>query len=187
MTNRPDSKRPLLRVVAGGRGRTAQIGSVIVQAGPAEWRSEPYMAVVEEQDTFLVMKRESEIIAPREHMIRTMTNAMEVEPQKPGSIIVRQGKPLRLLAITNDFNQSPSCRPLWVAAALNNMLDTVFQHNISSLVMPPLGRTAKAVDLAEFVNLLQQAFGSVRQPLLKKLWLEVEPPEAVEIQKILRV
>lgn len=144
------------------------------------------MAAVEEQDTYLVMKRQPEVPEAREHVIRTMTNAMQVQPQQPGSILVCQGSPLRLLAITNDFDQDPPCRPLWVAAALNNLIDIVFRHEISSLVMPPLGRTAKVIGLGEFISLLQQAFGPVRQLPLKRLWLEVGPAEAVEIQKLLR-
>lgn len=76
-------------------------------------------AEVREEDTFLVLSADSRLDAGRDHPLRVMTSAFTFEPVEPGTVLVRQGEPLELLAVIHDLDQRPSTCDEWVQRALS--------------------------------------------------------------------
>ncbi|MGB6363143.1 MAG: hypothetical protein WBG64_10790, partial [Thermoanaerobaculia bacterium] len=74
------------------------MGGVRLVAAPAAQPPFPVDAVVVEEDTYLVLSAETDLRIPGEHPLRVMTAAHELEPELPGSVLVRSGQPLELAA-----------------------------------------------------------------------------------------
>ena len=105
-------------------------------------RNEPPFAVdalVEEEDTYLTLSAEVMLRLPGEHPVRVMTEAHRSREELPGSVVVRSGRPLRLLAIVHKLDEAPSWRETWVASALKEIVDEVDRRALASIGLPLLG------------------------------------------------
>ena len=77
-------------------------------------------ALVEEEDSYLSLSAEPVVDfteKPVEHPVRVMTAARDAEEVEPGTVVVRQGHPLRLLAVIHRLHVSPTWREPWVVRA----------------------------------------------------------------------
>ncbi len=158
-----------LRLIRGGRrGRGA--GPRIV-AAPRNRAPFPVDAVVEEEDTWLVLSAPAEVPARPEHPLRLMTALWEAEPLEPGTVVVRPGTPLRMLAVVHDLERQPTWEEAWVAAALEEVLRLVDQRSLHAVAMPPLGARHGDLDLERFTQLLHQALERRPAAALERLWL----------------
>jgi hypothetical protein len=114
-------------------------------------------AVVEEEDTYLVLSANPEVREPAVTRLRAFHEAYTAEPAEPGSVVVRDGAPARLLAVVHDLSQNPSWREEWVAAALGAVLVEADSRKVRTLAMPPLGRVHGSLPRERFVALLRSA------------------------------
>ena len=129
-------------------------------------------AVVEEQDTSLVLGETDEIRDPGEKPAWYLANIAEVQSLlSPGHVIVRDTHPLRLQAIVHDLDQDPICRELWVRQALQQLIEITEKRNIHSLQMPLLGTRYGGVGIQQFIDLLLDELSKEDTGSLEKLWL----------------
>ena len=134
-TDRKDPRRRRhLRLVDGGARRQPPI-----TVAPPWSQPFPVDALILEEDTWLALSAAPEIHEPAVHRIRTMTEAWEAEPAAPGSILVRPGVPLRILAVVHDLSVAPSWREEWIHAALRRSLAEAQRRGLSALGIEPLG------------------------------------------------
>jgi hypothetical protein len=135
-------------------------------------------AVVEEEDTYLVLSADREVREPEMARLRAIHEAYTAEPALPGSVVVRDGAPTRLLAVVHDLSRDPSCREEWVAAALGAVIAEADSRKVRRLVMPPLGRVHGLLPRERFVILLRSALEKGTSHHIERLCL-VAPEEDV--------
>jgi len=161
------------------------LGSVRIVVAPED--APPYRvdAIAAEEDTFLVLSSDVEVVQPREHPIRVTNRAFTTNPAKPGSVVVSGNNPIRLLAIVHDLSREPSWREEWVASALREILLEVDRRNLQSLALPLLGTLHGSLEKRRFVSLLELALDGATPGCLKDLWLVSPPGSSLEILKML--
>jgi hypothetical protein len=137
-------------------------------------------ALLEEEDTYLVLSADSEVRELGGARLRAFHEAYTAEPARPGSIVVREGSPLRLLAVVHDLSQDPSWREEWVATALEAALEKAESRRVRTLAIPPLGRVHGSLPAERFVVLLRSALGVGPSRNLERIWLVV-PDDQVEL------
>jgi hypothetical protein len=172
-----------LRLIRGGRDEL-RLGTLRVAVAPAESAPFPVEAEIVEEDTWQVLGAGPDVDLPTEHPVQILTEVLSAQPLPPGSVVVREGIPLRLMAVVHDLNQEPSCRPEWVAAALGEGLRIAEERTIRTLSLPLMGVRHGRLPAAGFVHLLVVAVRE--QPRhLQKLWLIVPEEQWDEVRGLL--
>ncbi|MFQ5744428.1 MAG: hypothetical protein ACE5HV_12690 [Acidobacteriota bacterium] len=185
MTGDEKKKRSKLRLVAGGKSRCARVGPVRIIAAPAQESPFPLEAVAAEEDTWLVLSTDSRIIEQHDHPIRVMTEVWEAAPEKPGEVVVKPGRPLRLLAVVHDFNADPTFREEWVASALDGIFEETARRELASIGLPLLGTLHGTLQPAAFLALLETAIERAGAQAPERVWLILQEERYREILDIL--
>lgn len=129
-------------------------------------------AIVEEQDTSLVLGETDEIRDTGEKPAWYLANLMETKTLlSPGHVIIRGTKPFRLQAIVHDLDQEPICREPWIILALEQIIDNTEKRKISSLQMPLLGTRYGGIEIRQFLDLLLKKIAKEELQCLTRLWL----------------
>ena len=138
-------------------------------------------AVVEEQDTALVLGESHEIRDPDKPAWYLAHKLASQQLYTPGQIIIKHSQPLRLLAIVHNFDDEPSWRLEWVAQALNNMDEIIRQYAIKSIALPLLGCQYGRIQPPEFITLMFEQIKSREHHTLKQLGLQIPDDGRAEI------
>lgn len=178
--NRPAKapSHPHLRLVRGGVVQEIRVGTLRVVAAPATSAPFAVEARVEEEDTYLVLSAPFVLPAQPEHPIRLMTEVLAARGETPGSVVVRGGRPLRLLAVVHDLGAEPTWKEEWIAAALAGVLGEAGRRGLGSLALPLLGTRHGRLAPERFMVLLRRALAAGVPAALKRLWLVLPPPPA---------
>ncbi len=167
------SIKPKLKVIQGGLRSETFWGSVRIVAAPPDAPPFSIDAIAAEEDTFLVLSAAKTVSAPSEHIIRIMTQIIETLPVAPGSVVVKNGPPVRLLAIVHDLDREPSWREDWISQALDMIFRETVTRNFHSVALPLLGTVHGSFDIRHFLNLLKDVLERIPPGGLKRLWLIV--------------
>ena len=165
--------KPKLKVIQGGLRSETYWGTVRIVAAPQYAQPFSIDAIAAEEDTFLVLSAEKTVRMPSEHIIRIMTKITETLPVAPGSVVVKNGQPVRLLAIVHDLDREPSWREDWISQALNLIFRETVKRNLHSVALPLLGTVYGTLDIQHFFNLLKDVLKRIPPGGLKRLWLIV--------------
>lgn len=139
---------------------------------------------VHEEDTWLALSAPTDLIAPPDHPVRVMTGAWKAEPLEPGSVIVRVGKPARILAVVHDLDADPSWQRAWVAKALTGVFEGADEHGLGTLRLPLLGCEHGALPVREFADLLREQLLRRRgRGAVRRLWLPRADQPASELMQ----
>jgi len=157
-------RKPHLRIVESGARRRPPI-----TAAPPWSQPFPVDALILEEDTWLALSAAPEIHEPVVHPVRTMTEAWEAEPAAPGSIVIRPGVPLRILAVVHDLSMAPSWREEWIHAALRRSLAEAQRRGLSALGIEPLGAVHGRFPPSAFDALLSELLEN-EAGFLKAVW-----------------
>ncbi len=174
-------KKPNLHVIPGGLHRTAEYGAVRIVAAPENAPPFPVDAMTYEEDTFLIMSADPEEVPPDIHPIRLIAELESFEPKKIGSVIVKTGMPLKLLAVVHDVNKEPTCRGKYVEKALHAVFREVERRGIQSLGMPLLATRHGRLPCSRFAQLLSRVLAQNEFNSLKKLWLVAPVPDNCDV------
>jgi hypothetical protein len=112
-------------------------------------------AIVEEQDTCLVLGTEPVIRDTRETYEALVSKMERQKPLLPGQLMIKNTVPLRITAVLYDIEQTPVCSGGTVAMVLNNLLDTCSEYRLKSVIMPLLGCSHGGMKVSAFITLLQ--------------------------------
>jgi len=132
-------------------------------------------AVAAEEDTWLVLSADPVATEPEEGLEEILAAARQAQPEPPGSVVVLEGRPLRLLAVVHDLSREPTWREEWVASALAAILAECEARGIRSLALPPLGARHGSLAPPRFEELLAEALRAAPPLRLERLWLVVPP------------
>lgn len=159
------------------------IGDIETAIAPIEYVPSEIEAIVEEQDTQLLMVVDSVIDYPEDDFDTLIDQMSSGKSRKPGQIIVRHEKPMRLQAIIHDIYQEPSCKVEWVAFALKQLIEEINNLQIKTLAMPLLGTIQGKIAEQQSVELLCACLGTDQKSVLEKLWLVVPDPVCSRIKQ----
>ena len=174
-----------MRLILGDYPYEIRIGSFSIVASPEKRPPFKVDAVAVEEDTFLVMSADRMVRDSKEPLMKVMTRVIETQPKTPGSVVVKGGTPLRLLAIVHDLNEDPSWREGWITKALGGIFREAERRNLGSIAIPFLGTLHGSLDKQRFLVLLRSAVERISPNHLKRLWLVVPPGTSLKILDIL--
>ncbi|WP_455208014.1 hypothetical protein [Kaarinaea lacus] len=156
------------------------MADIEIAVAPAQFPPFKTIAVVEEQDTSLVLGESSEIRDPGEKPLWYLTNKLQsLAPLTPGEVIVRKSRPVRMQAIIYDLDHEPICNEPWVQQAVRKIITLTNTHHIQSLQMPLLGTRYADLETEQFIRLLLETITRHKPVSLRKLWL-VTPEQQYE-------
>lgn len=137
--------------------------------GPREETPFAVDAIVEEEDSYLSLSAEPALTMTGEHPVRVMTAAREAKEVEPGTVVVRPGKPLKLLAVVHRLHETPTWQEAWIVAALRNLSTEVASRRIRALGTPLLGTVhGKMSPKASFELMTDLLF---REKTLERVWI----------------
>jgi hypothetical protein len=169
--------RSRFRVIAGGLRREIRLRGVRVVAAPRSAQPFAVDALVLEEDTYLVLSADPKAVSPASHPIRLMTGALDFSPEAPGSVVVQETCPLRLLAVVNDVDRDPICQETWVAHALKTVFRIAEARRLKALGFQMLGTCHGRLPPVRFAELLLDALPGCPEGLgLTRLWIDAPVP-----------
>jgi len=175
-----------LRLVWDINKSLVKINGVDIVVAPRELPPFDIDAVVEEQDTALILSEPGNITEPGNKPAWFLANKLESQSLfKPGSVIKRDGKIIRLLAIVHDLDMEPSWRSEWVAQALDNIIKVSHIQGISSIQLPVVGAQYGRFNIQDFLQLLVMAIKN-SQGTLKKIWLIMPQQDCPKVLSCLK-
>jgi len=129
-------------------------------------------AEVLEEDTWLTLSTPAETISAPGHPVRVMTRVWEARPEEPGCVIVKDGSPLRLLAVVHDMNAEPSWHEAGVRSALAQVFAEASSRGLRTLRLPLLATTYGHLAPRRFIELLREEIEKApRETSLRAVWL----------------
>jgi hypothetical protein len=146
-----------------------------MEATPSDRQPFPIEAMAVEDDSYLVLGAERVVSEPAEHPLHLLHRAASVEPVMPGTVVVRDGPPLRLLAVVHHLERQPSWSEGWILEALDTVLELVRTRRVRSLGLQPLGTVHGRLPLTRFMGLLAHRLARSQPRALRYLWIAVPP------------
>lgn len=144
-------------------------GSTIIQFTDTDPALLNVDAVVEEQDTNLLLGK-AHVIMESVESFPGLVEKMEQQIREiPGNVIVKHSKPKRLIAIVYDVDHTPICEESWITEVLQNILTQSDKYKIKTLAMPLIGTTYGKLMEETTIQLLQDVLFKNRQVYLKKI------------------
>lgn len=171
MNGADDRGRRRFRLLRGGKASRRRWHGIEVTAAPEADPPFPVDARVEEEDTYLVLSAPPRVRKPTEPMIRLMTAIHEAVPEPPGSVVVRKGRPLRLLAVVHQLSGEPTWREEWVAAAYAEVFRVAAERRLRALGVPLLATRHGRLPPERSLALLDEALARRPPGDLERLWL----------------
>jgi len=160
---------------------TTTIGSIEITVAPPERPPYSVDAVVEEQDTSLLLG-DTHVIRDTRESFTALVKEMKIQaPLVPGSVLVRHTTPGRLIAVIYDIGTRPVYREEWIATALAGLFAEMETHRIRNIAMPLLGVTHGHYLNTDFLELLYPVVTSVRAGCPEKIWLVTPGTECVNL------
>lgn len=165
----------------------ADFAKVTIAVAPDDFPPFPVDAVIEEQDTALVLGEPGEIRDPGPRPSWFLANKLESQQTvQPGGVLIRPGKPRRMLAIVHDLDEDPSWRIEWVAQALGNMLALAEPSGIKAVRLPILGAKHGRMSAERFIAILRDVLRHSRKHGLKNIWLCAPAKDCEYLYALLR-
>lgn len=135
-------------------------------------------AYVIEQDTALLLEAPRLITLPSSESLETieqlLMKTLTAPLAQPGSVIIKPGPPLQLLAIIHELEAEPTWQMVWIKNALLEILQIAEFYQIATIAMPLLGSVYGKLAPEQFFQLLQEALLTTTTVSLKQIWLLLE-------------
>ena len=169
------TQRRGLRVIDGAQHVEMSSGPYRVVAAPRDRPPFEVGAVVLEEDTYLILSADPVVKEPQESWGEVIKQVNELQPETPGSVLIRETYPLEILAVVHDLDRDPSWKEEWIAAALDGVLREFAARGVRSGAIPMLGATHGSLALKRAAGLLREALKRGGPRTLEHIWL-MRPP-----------
>jgi len=140
-------------------------------------------AIVEEQDTSLVLEPSDEL--PEYNDSRPVwyqANTLELQKvYHPGEVIVKSYNPIRFLAIVHDLDCDPSWNIKWIKSAIKNIFQLCHEKQLVSLALPILGTQFGKLKNEEFLTLLVNQLELKQSNYPQRIWLLVSADDCQKV------
>lgn len=155
----------------------SQINNIDIILSPLRLPPGQCDAIVEEQDTDLLLDDKQEIRDVGDKPAWYLANKLESGPQLlPGQIIIHEKSPLRIQAVIHDLDAEPSCNTQWIEQAVEKILALAKSRNIRTLQLPLLGTRYSRVTQRQFLEILLTIIIRQQTSSINGIWL-VTPDE----------
>ena len=160
-----------LRLITDEFGRVLVCRGLRIAVSAARRAPFPVDAVVLEEDTHLVLSADVGIEEPMESVGQLAAQLTRVRPARPGSVVVRRGQPLELLAVVHDVDQEPIWREQWIIDALDGIFTEVERRRVRALALPLVGTRHGSIHPARVAHFISRALNRVTPGRLRRLWI----------------
>ena len=174
-----------VRLVSDDFGRLLVAGDTRIAIAPRKHAPFAVDAVVREEDTHLLLTADTMIRQPRQSIDELLGEAARTPPSRPGSVVLRQGPPLQLLAVIYDIEREPMWQEKWIDEALAAVFDIVERQHITALGLPLLGTGHGSMHPARVAHLLARALGRSSPASLQRLWVQASDTAAEQARTLL--
>jgi len=152
----------------------------ILIAGPPDGKPPLAVdAVVLEEDRWLVLSAPPEVPPSSEHPLRLFTALVEAEPAALGEVVVRPGRPTRLLAVVHDLDRDPSCTLADVSVALEVVVRVCAERGLHRLALPLLGTAHARLNRDAVLGVMAVVLAGA--PHIQAVWLQTDEPGALDV------
>lgn len=145
------------------------VGKTIIKFTQADPALLMVDAIVEEQDTNLILGQTPVAMATIESFPALVKKMEQQIVERPGNVIVRRSRPRRFIAIVYDVDHTPICEMQWIEKALKKILEQCEQYKINTLAMPLLGMNYGKLQGEMIMQLLQDLLMNHQQQYLKRI------------------
>lgn len=153
---------------------------------PAKFPPFSVGAVIEEQDTALILDESDEIRDPGQKPPWFYANKLDQQTLlEPGQVITRDTQPLRLQAIIHDLESDPICNELWIFQAVQQAIEVAENRKIDALQIPLLGCKFGKIKPTQFFAILLEIINRQRPAPVNRLWINVAEENCEAIFMIL--
>jgi len=151
------------------------INNIAIYISPENIPPFRVMAVVEEQDTSLVLKADDVIYESADNtpLWFDANKSDLLQTNTPGDVIIKSYNPMRFLAIVHDLDQTPTIREEWIESAIDKILTTANSKELTAICLPVLGAQYGHFKLKLFLNILVRNIMKNKDNKLKRIWLVV--------------
>ncbi len=150
---------------------TVTFKGIAIHAAPREYPPFTYQAIVEEQDTNLLLSEQTILKDPGKPAWY-LANTLENGASYPlGTVIIKGQNPKRLLAIVHDIERTPTCEPKTIHRAWQNVIRAIEDNKISSAAMPLLGSVHGKLPITTSISLFRECLDKNVPACLEKIWL----------------
>ena len=160
-----------MRLVEGGYHVEMSPGPYRVVAAPKDRPPFAVGAVVAEEDTYLVLSAEPVVKEPHDSWDKVIKQVHELQPEAPGSVLIREKHPLEILAVVHDLDREPTWKEEWIATALDGVFQGVAARKVRAVAIPLLGTTHGSLALERAAGLLREALKHGAPKTLERIWL----------------
>ncbi|MCK5649373.1 MAG: hypothetical protein KAI22_10885 [Gammaproteobacteria bacterium] len=165
------------------------IDTVDIHIAPEDQPPFPVIALVQEQDTSLVLEPDDELRDPGDDKpLWYDSNKPELlATHQPGDVLIKSFNPIRFLAIVHDLDQTPSWKAEWIEMALSKVFEITDSKSLSALAIPVLGGQFGRFKLEEFIAIFMDALKKQNFEHTLRIWLIVKPEECQQVFELLKV
>lgn len=128
-------------------------------------------AVVEEQDTQLLLGKSPVIMDSITSFTQLVRKMEQQAAEEPGTVIVKRTRPIRFITIVYDIDSKPICREEWLEQALKNILEQCRKFEVRSLAMPLIGTSYGRIDEQTMIILLEKLLIEYREDYPRKIFI----------------
>jgi len=144
---------------------------ITIHAAPKDYPPFTPQAVIEEQDTNLLLSPQSQLNDPGKPAWY-LANTLEENPSHPlGSVVVKGQQPKRLLAIVHDIEHTPTCQPAFIQMAWRNVMSVIQENQFTTVSMPLLGTAHGKISVKDALLLLGESLKQNLPTCLENVWL----------------
>jgi len=157
-----------------------RVNQVEIAVAPAKFPPFAVGAVIEEQDTALLLDDSNELRDPGQKPLWFYANKLDHQTLlNPGQVVTRDTQPLRLQAIIHDLESEPICNELWVFQAIQQTMEIVENRKIEAIQTPPLGCRFGKLKYDQFFAILLEIITRQRPAPVARIWINI-PEENCE-------
>lgn len=178
--------RSRLSLISDNYGHGGRLGPVHVVVAPEDAPPFPVEAMAVEQDTHLLLATDGIVEEPEEDYRELVAAAGEPSPLTPGTVLVKKGKPLQLLAIVHDIDSQPTWREDWVASAINGVIEEVEWRRLESVGLPLIGTRHGSIEMRRVALWLGRCLSRSAFRHLKRVWVIAPTGSEAELMWALR-
>jgi hypothetical protein len=160
--------------------------TIVIAISPAQQPPFPVDAEVFEEDTYLALSADPEFRPSEEHPLRVLSEAAATQPERAGTVVVKSGRPLRMLAIVHKLDEDPTWREEWVASALEAVFVQVEKRGLHAIGLPLLGTVHGKLSIEQSLALLSESLHILQQTPLDRIWLKPGDSASDEVATFLK-
>lgn len=175
-----------LSLISDDYGRGGRLGPVHVVVAPEDAPPFPVDAIAVEEDTHLLLSSDGIVEEPEEDFRTLIAAAGEPPSYSPGSVLVRKGVPLGLLAIVHDIDREPTWREEWIASAINGIVEEAEWRRLASVAVPLLGTRHGNVEMRRVALWLGRCLSRTNFRHLRRVWVIAPSGSETELMWALR-